>query len=130
MDIINIQSGNENVENDIINNFEEKFHKAINDDLNMPMAMSVVWDIVRYSKKSEKLAKLLLKFDQVLGLNIDQVTEKNEEIPEEIIELVEKRKIARENKNWELSDQIRDIISEKGYVVKDTKDGMKVERNQ
>ena len=95
----------------------------------MPMAMSVVWDIVRYSKKSEKLAKLLLKFDQVLGLNIDQVTEKNEEIPEEIIELVEKRKIARENKNWELSDQIRDIISEKGYVVKDTKDGMKVERN-
>lgn len=120
--------GTEKVEEDIIKGFEEKFHKAINDDLNMPIAMSIVWDVIRYPKKSQDLAKLLLKFDEVLGLEIDKKLEIKEEIPEEILKLAEERKAARENKDWELSDKIRDRIKEKGYIIKDSKEGMLIEK--
>ena len=121
-------NGTEDVEDEIVNQYEERFHKAINDDLNMPLAMSIVWEVVRYSKKSPKLAKLLLKFDTVLGLNLEIEDSKDikQEIPQDILELVEKRKQARESKNWEESDKLRDIISKKGYIVKDTKEGMEI----
>ena len=123
-------NGTDDVEDDIINDYEEKFHKAINDDLNMPLAMSIVWEVVRYQKKSSKLAKLLLKFDGVLGLKIDEDDNniKDLEVPEEILKLVEERKVARENKNWEESDRLRDVINEKGYIIKDTKNGMEISK--
>lgn len=121
-------NGNDVVSKEEIANFEEKFHKVINDDLNMPMAISIVWDIVRYSKKSKEIAKLLLKFDEVLGLKIDEKQENKIDIPEEIKNLAEERKKARDDKNWELSDKLRDIISEKGYIIIDTKDGFDIEK--
>ena len=111
----------------IIEEFEKRFHKAINDDMNMPLAMSVVWEVVRYEKKSKKLAELLLKFDSILGLKINE-NKDNNEIPEEIFELIEKRKIARENKNWEESDKLRNMINEKGYNIKDTTNGVEISK--
>ena len=121
-------NGVEEIEANQIKELEEKFHQAINDDLNMPVAMSVVWDIVKYPKKSKALADLLLKFDQVLGIKIKEMPKSKIEIPIEIQELIEERKRAREEKNWELSDKIRDIIKEKGYIIKDSKEGMTVEK--
>ena len=122
--------GTDDVEDEIINEYEERFHKAINDDLNMPLAMSVVWEVVRNEKKSPKLAKLLIKFDTILGLKIDEDNEstKEKEIPEEILMLVDERKVARENKNWEESDRLRNLINEKGYSIKDTKDGVEISK--
>lgn len=121
------KNGNDEISEDIISEYEERFHQAINDDLNMPLAMGVVWEVVRNEIKSPKLAKLLLKFDEVLGLKIDE-EEQTMDIPEEIIELIKKRNIARESKNWNESDKLRDIIEEKGYEIKDTKDGTKVNK--
>ena len=118
-------AGNAEVSDEIINDMENRFHQAINDDLNMPLAMSVVWEAIKYADKSPKIAKLLEKFDTVLGIKITEKKEQ-EAIPEEILELVEQRKKAREEKNWAESDRLRDLISEKGYVVKDTKEGMEV----
>ncbi len=115
-------NGNEEIEDNQVNEYEERFHKAINDDLNLPLAMGVVWEVVRNEKKSPKLANLLLKFDQVLGLKIDE-EEKEEQIPEEILNLAKERIEARKNKNWEKSDELRDIIKQKGYEIKDNKDG-------
>ena len=120
--------GTEDVSCDIINEFEVKFHEAINDDLNMPLAMSVVWEVAKYPSKSKKIANLLLKFDTILGIKINEIEENNEEIPEEIMKLVEERKKAREEKNWELADTLRDEISKKGYKVKDSKTGMTIEK--
>ena len=118
--------GNAEVSDEIINDMENRFHQAINDDLNMPLAMSVVWEAIKYSEKSNKIAKLLEKFDTVLGLKI--VEKKQEkEIPQEILELVEQRKQARAEKNWAESDRLRDLIAEKGYNIKDTKDGAQIE---
>ena len=119
--------GEDEIAQEVIDEFENRFHMAINDDLNMPLAMSVVWEVVRYEQKSKKLANLLLKFDSVMGLQIDKRTEK-EEIPEEILELVEQRKLARQERDYAKSDEIRDTLKEKGYEVKDTKDGMTVEK--
>ncbi len=121
-------NGTDDVEDEVVNEYEERFHKAINDDLNMPLSMGVVWEVVRSSKKSPKLAKLLLKFDEVMGLKIDEEDKKLEEIPEEILNLIEERKTARNNKDWEESDRLRDLINSKGYNIKDTKDGTEVTR--
>ncbi len=106
---------------------EENFHKAINDDLNMPLAMSYVWEAARFEKKSPEVAKMLAKFDTILGIDIDK-QEEQKEIPQEISELLEQRRKARENKDWAKSDEIRDLISEKGYIVKDTKNGQEISK--
>ena len=120
--------GKDEIEDNITEEFEENFHRAINDDLNMPVAMSIVWKVVGYPKKSKALADLLLKFDEVLGLKIDYINKEELQIPEEIKKLIEDRKKAREEKNWKLSDEIRDIIQQKGYIIKDTKEGVTLEK--
>ena len=121
--------GKDEITENIVKEYEERFHKAINDDLNMPSAMGVVWEVVRNEKKSPKLAKLLLKFDTVLGLKIDEETSKEKtDIPEEILELVQERQEARKNKDWAKSDELRELINEKGYDIKDTKEGMKIKK--
>ncbi len=118
-------NGTNEISDDIINDMENRFHQAINDDLNMPLAMSVVWETVKYPEKSPKMAKLLEKFDTVLGIKITE-KKKEEQIPQEILDLVEERKIARNEKNWAESDRLRDLIIEKGYNIKDTKDGVEI----
>ena len=107
---------------------KNKFLEAINDDLNIPMAMGIVWEVIKNTTKSKEYADLILQFDQVLGLEIDKKEEKVE-LPNEIIELINLRKEARKNKNWAESDRLRDEINSKGYKVKDTKDDMIVEKN-
>lgn len=121
--------GNKVIDESIIENYKNRFLEAINDDLNMPVAMSVVWDVVKNPEKSKQFAKLLLEFDKVLGVDIEKNEDKKEiELPQEIKDLLEQRKQARENKDWALSDKIRDELKEKGYMVKDTKEGMTIEK--
>lgn len=121
-------AGTEEISQAEIDELEEKFHKAINNDLNMPIAMSIVWDVIRKNEKSKQYADLLLKFDEVLGLKIDELKKEKVDLPEEIKELIEQRKKAREDKNWQLSDELRDRINEKGYIIKDNKDGFLIEK--
>lgn len=118
------------IEDAILKEYENRFHEAINDDLNIPVAMSVVWEVVRTPKKSKKLANLLLKFDTVLGLNLQQKIKKETtvDITDDIRELLDQRKQARQEKNWKLSDELRDQIKQKGYRVIDDKEGMKIEK--
>ena len=116
-----------------IEEYENKFLETINDDLNIPAAIGIIWDIVRSDKKSKQYAKLLEKFDEVLGLDIKNSEkyleeQKNIELPEEIEKLVEERKQARLEKNWALSDEIRNKLIENGYQVEDSKDGMTVKK--
>ena len=129
-------NGVDDVDEEIIKEYEERFLAYINDDMNMPGAMSVVWEIARNAKKSIKFADLLLKFDKVLGLDMKNAEnyllefkhEESEELPEEIKALVEERKQARAEKNWAKSDEIRDRIISLGYRIKDTKDGIIVKK--
>ncbi len=116
--------GTENVADSVIEEYEIKFEEAINDDLNMPQAMSVVWEVAKNPVKSTKFAELLRKFDEVLGFKLDSKEEL--ELPDEVKKIVEERKIARENKEWAKSDELRDALNEMGYIVKDSKTGMEI----
>ena len=124
------KQGEEFVSNEEIADYETRFHEAINDDLNMPVAMSIVWEVVKANKKSKRLAELLKQFDTVMGLNIEENKQekKTEEIPEEIKDILEQRKQARESKDWKTSDELRDRLKELGFSVRDSKDGQTVEK--
>ena len=116
-----------------IQDYKKRFLEAVNDDLNMPLAMGIIWEIARKDIKAREWADLLLDFDKVLALDLENSKsyleeEKKIELPEEIQKWVEERKIARQNKDWEKSDELRDKIIEAGYIVKDTKEGMTVEK--
>lgn len=129
-------NGTDIVEESVIKEYKDKFDNFVNDDMNIPGAMSVVWEVVRNAKKSNQFSKLLLKFDKVLGLDIinsekyleEFKNSQAEELPDEIKELVEQRKQARANKDWSKSDELRDLIISKGYSIKDTKDGIIVKK--
>lgn len=123
--------GNELIEENVINEFEKRFLEAINDDLNMPQALSVVWEVAKKAEKSKDYAALLEKFDRVLSLDIKKAPveiKESIEIDEDIEKLLEERKVARQNKDFALSDEIRDKLKELGYKVIDTKEGQKLEK--
>lgn len=111
-----------------IEEYRERFKDAINDDLNMPMAMAVVWEVLR-SNKSKDYAKLLLEFEEIISLDIDKVFETEKiDLPIEVQQIVEDRRLARENKDFKLSDILRDKLLDMGYKVLDTKEGQKIEK--
>ncbi|MBR9705427.1 cysteine--tRNA ligase [Candidatus Pacearchaeota archaeon] len=101
----------------------KKFENAINNDLNMPEALQVLWEMIRDTKAKGKI-KTIKKMDEVFGL--DLLKQEKLDIPEEVKELAEKRQLARKNKNWEESDKLRDEIKELGYQVNDTPGGWKI----
>ena len=123
-------NGKDDINEVEISSYVQKFMESINDDLNFPAALAVVWDVAKLSVKSPKIANLLLEFDKILALDIDKKEEKKEnlEISTEIEELLEKRKQARLNKDYGTSDEIRDKLKEMGYAVIDSKEGQKLEK--
>ncbi len=102
----------------------EKFTSAMNDDLNTPQALAVLWELVRDEKAEGKL-QTIKKIDEVLGLKL--LEKEKLKIPEEIKKLSKERQKAREEKDWKKSDELRDLLKEKGWQVKDTKDGWELE---
>jgi len=107
--------------------FRNKFLKAINDDLNMPIALSIAWDVINNKKlgSNEKL-ELLFDFDRVLGLNLESVGA--EKLPEEIQKLIGEREKARAIKNWARADEVRQELKNKGYIIEDTPHGVRCKK--
>jgi len=103
----------------------DKFLAEINDDLNMPRAMAVVQELLKSDLSAADKLATLYDLDRVLGFGLEQV-DQEEALPEEIRRLADERLAARKAKNWALSDQLRDAIQEKGYLVQDTPQGSKV----
>lgn len=120
----------EKIDDKILEEFKNKFMDAINDDINMPVALATVWEVAKYKVKSNDIYNLLKEFDTVLSIDIDKKVEvkQNEKVPAEIQNILDERKIARENKDFVLSDKLRDLLKEKGYIVKDSKEGQIVEK--
>jgi cysteinyl-tRNA synthetase len=101
------------------------FLSAIDDDLNIPLALAVVQEMLKSEMNASFKFYALLQFDKVLGLNLGTLAG-DLEIPREISDIVEKRKIARENKEWDESDHLREEIEALGYAVEDSKNEMRV----
>ncbi len=124
------------IENDSIKVFVDKaqegFENAMDEDLNVPLAMSFIFEFQKEVNKlidNESIGKtganealnFMKKIDSVIGV-ID-FTEKYFELTEEQEKLVEERNKARSEKNWELADKLRDELKEQGILVIDNKDG-------
>jgi cysteinyl-tRNA synthetase len=102
--------------------YEEKFTAAINNDLDTPKAISLVWKLIKNTDlRAETKKQLLLKFDKVLGFRLNQV--KPLKIPKEIKHLAIKREQFRVNKQFVQADRLREKINLLGYIVEDTPRG-------
>lgn len=115
------------ISEDIVKDLDNKFLEAINDNMNMPVALSVVWEAAK-CEKSKNIYELLKKFDKVLSLDIDKEENENYDVPEEILNLLEERKIAKQNKEYDKADILRDKVLSLGYEIIDTKEGQKVKK--
>ena len=120
------KGGTDEVDNGVVEGFKNEFEDAINDDLNIPKALGIAWNVVRYPQKSQKLFELLERMNTVFGFSLEKKEVKEPEVSPEIMALVEERQTARKEKNWKRADEIRDALKEKGVVVEDTAQGPKV----
>lgn len=103
--------------------YEMEFLHAVNQDLNMPKAVSIVWELVRSDEKDSVKAAALKRMDEVLGLQLFENASKMLKIPDEIQRLIAERKQLRKAGKYHLADQIRSKIEKKGYEVLDDKKG-------
>jgi len=113
-----------------VNEVNDEFKEKINNDLNMPEALAVLWKVLRSNEIGDKEKyEIVLDFDRVFGLELDKVEEMLQSQAEKMVDvaLVEKliaeREEARKNKNWQLSDEIRNKLNELGVEVRDEADG-------
>jgi len=102
-----------------------KFESAINNDLDIPKALSILWGLVRDKKAQGKL-RTIKEMDKVFGL--DLLKKEELDVTTEIKKLITEREQARKNKDWQKSDEIRDKIKSLGYVVEDTSGGQKIKK--
>ncbi|MBF8249465.1 MAG: cysS [Candidatus Levybacteria bacterium] len=112
--------------------YEEKFLEAINDDMNMAKALSVVWELIKSDYPDSAKAESLLKMDQVLGLDLDKAKEKSKLIkivvPAEVQRLIEERNGLRKQGSFTQADHVRNKIKKLGFNIKDTPKGVQVEK--
>ncbi|MDH5442001.1 MAG: cysteine--tRNA ligase [Candidatus Nomurabacteria bacterium] len=110
-----------------------RFLTAINDDMNTSEALATAWTVAKDSTLPPAIRyKTLIDFDRVLGLKLEQATTKksnSSDIPFDVEYLLKQRESARADKNWQLSDELRDKITDLGYNVKDTADGQEISKN-
>ncbi len=106
--------------------YRKQFKEYIDDDLNMPKALSVLWDVLRDEKLgSKKKLELAYDFDKVFGLDIKDIKEEKQNLNKEIKELIDKREEARKNKDYSKADKIRKDLRKKGIILEDTPDGVR-----
>jgi cysteinyl-tRNA synthetase len=107
--------------------YHEKFRTALSEDLNVPKALAVVWEVLSTDLSPESKLNLIYNFDTVLGLSLESSPLVKIVIPEDIKKRITERDKARANKDFAKSDELRAQIEAAGYEVLDTKDGTKVE---
>lgn len=106
-----------------------RFHECLNDDLNMPRALAIVWEMVRADLSAGAKKATLLACDEVLGLDIAAWQPEVISVPDEVTMLVNAREDARRQKDWALADDLRGQISALGFALEDTPEGPKVTKS-
>ncbi|MEM7826723.1 MAG: cysteine--tRNA ligase [Candidatus Aenigmatarchaeota archaeon] len=101
----------------------KEFENFVNDDLNIPKALQVLWRLVR-NKSAKGKIRTIKRMDEIFGL--DLVVE--QKIPKEIKELVEKREDFRKRGEFKEADMIREELRKMGYLIEDTKNGPKLKK--
>lgn len=116
----------------------EKFNKAMCNDLNTSLAITALYDVLKYKTNDKTKLLLLDEFDQVLSLDLlkaaaevkkkaeEEAAKKLEGVDPEILALVEERTAAKKAKNFARADEIRDMLKEGGITLKDTPQGVEI----
>ncbi|MCL6578354.1 MAG: cysteine--tRNA ligase [Candidatus Bathyarchaeota archaeon] len=118
----------------LIAQVQRNFGEAMDDDLNISVALAALFDFVREVNKlmdnnllskeeAEEVYNLMLHFDKVLGVIGE--AKKEEKLPKEAEELIRKREEARKAKDWKTADKIREQLKAIGVIVEDTPQGVK-----
>lgn len=101
----------------VLDAYRLRFNNAINNDLQTPLALAVMHELIKSNIPSRDKYELLLEFDHIFGLALDTVSD--EKIPDVVVSYAEKRKKAREQKDFILADKLRKKIEESGYSIED-----------
>jgi len=128
---------NEQVD-ELIKEARNRFENAMDDDLNVSVALAAMFDLINEVNKlmaenkiglknAKDIINLMLEFDKVLGLGLEEII-REEELPEEIEEMIQKREEARKRRDWKTADEIRAKLKEVGYVLEDTPEGVRWKR--
>jgi len=113
---------------EVKSSYKEDFKKAINDDINTPQALALLWKVIRDKNLSDsEKYNLAIDFDKVLGLDLENQSQE-EAVPEEITSLAIEREKARKKGDFKESDKIREKIINLGYNIEDTKEGFKLKK--
>jgi len=116
--ILSLKSHSPNVSHKS-HSFKQSFAEALVNDFQIPQAVALMWDMLKSDLTPKEKLDLLFDFDKVFGLKLDEVREAK--IPEEIIKLAEERKLARQNKDFKKSDELRKKINSLDYSIEDVK---------
>ncbi|HHX49380.1 MAG TPA: cysteine--tRNA ligase [Clostridiales bacterium] len=112
----------------IIKEYEDKFIAAVEDDVNAPLALGILFTAIK-EPKSKDIYELALRFDKFLALSFDKIKKEQEDaIPEEIIALANSRAEAKKARDFKKADAIRDEIDAKGYSILDTREGYTIKK--
>lgn len=106
--------------------FADRFRAHVNDDLNMPRAMALTWELVKSDLPASTKKATLLYFDRIFGLRLAEWEPTAETVSEQVTALVQQRDQARAQKRWQDADVLRTHIIAAGYDVEDTPQGSRV----
>ncbi|WP_108652271.1 cysteine--tRNA ligase [Dongshaea marina] len=110
---------------EIDSDYAEQFKSKLNDDLNTPRALALIWKLIDSELPPETKRATLVWFDETLGLDLEYQAQLV--IPQEIIALAEKRFEARSSGQWQQADELRQAILEAGFEIKDSQNGFTLE---
>ncbi len=109
-----------------VDEYQKRFAEAVADDLQIPQALAIMWEMLKSNIPSMDKLDLLYNFDEVFGLKLRDIQE--EKIPQDIIELAKKRQQKRNEGNFGEADNLRKRIEEKGYLVEDISSGYRLRK--
>lgn len=119
------KNGENVIAQEVLKKYEDDFLNAINDNLNTPLALGILFSLVK-EPKSKQVYELAIKFDQAFGLDLDK--EEEISVPDNVKELAELRWQAKKEKNWAVADKYREEILNLGYVIKDSAQNYTIEK--
>ncbi|MGI4856050.1 MAG: CysS/YqeB C-terminal domain-containing protein, partial [Janthinobacterium lividum] len=108
--------------------FVARFDAEVNEDLNFPKALAVLWELVRSDLPPATLKATVDSFDLLLGLGLRDWQPVAQDIPADIQALLGERERARREKDWAKADAIRKTLNAQGWTVKDGKEGQRLAR--
>jgi cysteinyl-tRNA synthetase len=106
----------------------EQFTRHVNEDLNVPRALALAWDVLRSDRPAAVRRATLARFDHVFGLGLAQWEPREEEVPAAVTAIADARAAARKAKDWAQADRLRMELQAAGWDMEDKPDGYALKR--